>query len=139
MARLAPLLLAPWLAFAPTVPAALADDMSDTLSGYLDFASYTEGVIMAEQITADLMAQITLVDTRSAELFDQGSLDGAIHVEWREIVARLDDLPTAGLVVLFCDHSVLSSQAMLMARLLDRQNVLVLQGGMAAWQKVHGG
>jgi rhodanese-related sulfurtransferase len=137
MTRLAPLLLAHLLAFAPALPTH-AEDMSDILSGYLDFASYTEGVILAEQITPDLMGQITLVDTRNAELFAQGSLEGAIHIEWRDVVARLDELPTSGLVVLFCDHSVLSSQAMLMARLLDRQNVLVLQGGMNAWQRVHG-
>jgi rhodanese-related sulfurtransferase len=111
-----------------------ADPVRDAIEGYLDFATPVEGVIMAEQLTEDLLAQVLFIDTRSAEAFAQDSIDGAIHLEWRDVGARFEDIPETGLVVMYCDTAVLSSQAMFAARLMGRSNVLVLQGGLAAWR-----
>lgn len=117
---------------------ALASDLADDLGEYLDFASYTEGVIMVEQLTPDILPDVTFVDTRNAEEFAADGIAGALHIEWRETLARLEEMPASGMVVVYCNTSVLSTQAMLVARLMGRSNVLVLQGGLAAWRAEHG-
>jgi len=111
-----------------------ASDLADDIAGYLDFAGYTEGVVQPEQLTADILPGVTFVDVRSAEEYAADAIDGAIHIEWRQVVARADELPASGMVVMYCNTAILSSQAMLVARLMGHDNVLVLQGGRAAFQ-----
>lgn len=111
-----------------------ADDLADEIGGYLDFAGYTEGVIQPEQLTADILPGVTFVDVRAADEFAADAIDGAVNIEWRQVAARADELPETGLVVMYCNTAVLSSQAMLVARLMGHENVLVLQGGRAAFQ-----
>jgi rhodanese-related sulfurtransferase len=122
------------LAFGLCAAPAAASDLADEIGGYLDFAGYTEGVIQPEQLTADILPGVTFVDVRAADEFAADAIDGAINIEWREIVARAEDLPESGFVVVYCNTAVLSSQAMLVARLMGHENVLVLQGGRAAFQ-----
>ena len=112
---------------------AQADPVRDAIGGYMDFATPSEGIILPEQLTPDLIGQVTFFDTRSAVAYDAGHIDGARHLEWREIAARLDEVPETGMVVFYCDTGVLSAQATFAARLMGRANVLVLQGGLAAW------
>jgi len=125
-------------AFALLTSPVLANDLADDLGEYLDFASYTEGVIMVEQLTPDILPDVTFIDTRNAAEFAEGGIEGALHIEWRETLARLDEMPASGMVVVYCNTSVLSTQAMLVARLMGRTNVLVLQGGLSAWRAEHG-
>ncbi|TVP69596.1 MAG: rhodanese-like domain-containing protein [Rhodobacteraceae bacterium] len=119
--------------------AASASDLADEFGAYLDFAGYTEGVIMVEQLTEDILPDVTFVDTRNAAEFDADGIEGALNIEWRETLERLEELPQSGMVVVYCNTSVLSTQSMLIARMMGRSNVLVLQGGLAAWQEAHGG
>lgn len=114
-----------------------ASDLADDIGEYLDFAGYTEGVIMVEQLTPDILPGVTFIDTRNAAEFAEDGIEGALHIEWRETLERLDEMPQGGLVVVYCNTSVLSTQSMLIARLMGRTNVLVLQGGLAAWQAEH--
>lgn len=132
------LLAAATTALALMFSPALANDLADDLGEYLDFASYTEGVIMVEQLTPDILPDVTFVDTRNAEEFAADGIEGALHIEWRETLERLEEMPASGMVVVYCNTSVLSTQAMLVARLMGRSNVLVLQGGLAAWRAEHG-
>ncbi len=111
-----------------------ADDLAEAIIGYMDFAPYDAGVILADQITADLLPSVHFIDTRSEAEFAAGAIDGARHIEWREVPGRLDELPTDGLVVLYCNTGSLSAQAAFAARVMGRDNVVVLQGGITAWQ-----
>ena len=115
-----------------------ASDLADEIAGYLDFAGYTEGVIIPEQLTEDILPGVTFVDARSAAEFAEDGIEGALNIEWREIIDRMDELPEGGMVVVYCNTSVLSTQATLIARLLGRSNVLVLQGGLVAWNAHQG-
>lgn len=121
------------LALALSLPAH-ADPVREAIEDYLDFATYGEGVILPEQLTPDILGQVVFFDTRNAADYAAGHIEGARHLEWREIAARLDDVPETGMVVFYCDTAVLSSQAMFAARVMGRSNVLVLQGGLEAWQ-----
>lgn len=113
---------------------ARAQDLESALSEYLDFATEAEGIIAPAQLTTDLLPQVQFIDVRSAERFAANSIAGAIHIPWREVVARLDEVPQTGLAVFYCDTGAISAQAMFAARLMGRENALVLQGGRAAWQ-----
>lgn len=120
------------LAMAFAVPA-MAQDIGDEIIGYMDFATETQGIILPQQLTEDIFAQVTFIDTRSVEAFENSTIPGASHIEWRSVPARLDEVPETGMVVLFCNTGVRSSQAMFAARLMGRDNVLVLQGGYEGW------
>lgn len=112
---------------------AFAGELEDEILGYMDFATYEAGIIVPEQLTEDVFGSVLFVDTRDAEQFAAGSIPGAINIEWREVPGRLDDLPETGLVVLFCNTGSLSAQAAFAARVLGRENVLVLQTGRNGW------
>ncbi|SUZ30749.1 hypothetical protein ROE7235_00475 [Roseibaca ekhonensis] len=112
---------------------AQSQELEGALSEYLDFATEAEGIIAPAQLTADLLPQVQFIDVRNAAAFGTNPIAGAIHIPWREIVARLDEVPASGLAVLYCDTGAISAQAMFAARLMGRDNVLVLQGGRAGW------
>jgi rhodanese-related sulfurtransferase len=110
-----------------------ADELADEITGYMDFATYEAGIILPQQLTEDVFSSVTFVDTRDAEQFEAGTFPGAINIEWREIPARIEELPEDGMVVLFCNTGSLSAQATFAARLMGRENVLVLQSGRNGW------
>lgn len=113
--------------------AAPAQDLADEITSYMDFATETQGILLPQQVTQDIFDDITFVDTRSAESHATETIPGARHIEWREVPSRLAELPETGMVVLFCNTGVRSSQAMFAARLLGRENVFVLQSGYQGW------
>lgn len=110
-----------------------ADDLADEIIGYMDFATYEAGIILPQQLTEDVFSSVTFVDTRDEEQFVAGTIPNAINIEWREIPARIEELPEEGMVVLFCNTGSLSAQATFAARLMGRENVLVLQSGYRGW------
>ncbi|MGV6812076.1 MAG: rhodanese-like domain-containing protein [Brevirhabdus sp.] len=113
----------------------LASDLGDEITGYMDFATYEAGIILPQQLTEDVFSSVTFVDTRDAAQFEEGTIPGAVNIEWREVPSRLDELPEDGMVVLFCNTGSLSAQATFAARLMGRENVLVLQTGIQGWRE----
>ena len=83
----------------------------------------------------DIFESVSFIDTRTAEEFQQSSIPGATHIEWREVFERIDEVPTDGRVILFCNTGTLSAQAAFGLRVLGRENVLVLQTGYLGWQE----
>lgn len=110
-----------------------AGALEDEIIGYMDFATYESGIILPEQLTEDVFGSVHFVDTRDADQFAAGTIPSAVNIEWREIPARLDELPEDKMVVLFCNTGSLSAQATFAARVLGRENVLVLQSGHRGW------
>ncbi|WP_298675889.1 rhodanese-like domain-containing protein [uncultured Lentibacter sp.] len=123
-----------WLALSAPV---LAEDtaVAEAVQGYMDFATYEQGIILPQQIDAEVFAAATFIDTRDAAQFAQGHIAGARHIEWREVPARLGELPQSGMVIFYCNTGSLSAQATFAARLLGHENVLVLQSGYTGWQE----
>ena len=116
---------------------ALAEDaaVADAITDYMDFATYESGIILPQQLDKDVFGAATFVDTRSADQFEAGHIPGATHIEWREVPGRIDELPESGLVILYCNTGSLSAQATFAARLMGRENVVVLQSGFTGWQE----
>src|SRR6056297_902092 len=112
---------------------ARAGELEDEIIGYMDFATETAGIILPQQLTRDVWPGVHFIDTRSLEDFESGTIPGAVHIEWREVPGRLEEIPEKGMVVLFCNTGVRSSQATFAARVMGRENVVVMQFGYDGW------
>lgn len=74
------------------------------------FSDFQAGIISPQQIEPDIFEKLVFIDTRQGEAFAQNTIPGAIHIEWREVLERQDEIPTDRKVVLFCNTGVLSAQ-----------------------------
>lgn len=122
-------------------PAAHADNKAiaiDEMAGYLEFVDYGGGVIFAEQIPKDEWPRMVVIDARDAGQFAKGHIPGAIHMDWRQVLARRSEIPKDKPVLIYCNTGSLSAQAGFALRVAGWENVRILQGGMAEW-KAKGG
>jgi len=130
-------LAATTLAFAP---AAWADQAAavNEMEGYLEFVDYGGATIFPQQIPKDEWKKMFVIDARDKGQFDKGHIPGAHHIEWRQVLARRNEIPKDKPVLIYCNQGTLSAQAGLALRLAGYENVRILQGGMSEW-KARGG
>jgi rhodanese-related sulfurtransferase len=114
-----------------------SDEVAEAMEGCASFAAYDAGIIIPAQVTDDVFDSFTFIDTRSADDFEAGTIEGAVHIEWREVFSRLDEIPKDRKTILFCNTGALSAQAAFGLRVLGYENVLILQGGYTDWVAVH--
>lgn len=114
----------------------LAEDSPalEAVQEYLDFAEYSDGAIMPEQLASIDSQDIVFVDVRNAERFAAGHIPDAINIEWRQILERQDEVPADKPVVLYCDTGLSSSRAYMTLKLAGRENIKVLRGGYLMWK-----
>lgn len=132
------LVLAAMLAFQITASPLQAQDREaavEAMQDYLMFAEYEAGIILPQQIDEAVFNAVLFVDTRDAEQYEAGTIPGAVHIEWREVLDRIDEIPEDQKTVLFCNTGSLSSQAAFALRVAGRENVVVLQTGFTGWQQ----
>ncbi len=115
-------------------PALAHEDVIDAMQEYMEFSPYEAGIIVPQQITEDVFGDVLFVDTRDAGQFEQSTIPGAINIEWRDVLGRIDEIHTDKKVILFCNTGSLSSQAAFALRVAGRENVLLLQTGFIGWQ-----
>ena len=133
--RLAPVLaLALGLAM-PTGAALANEDAVEAMQEYLMFSEYEAGIILPQQIDRDVFESVLFVDTRNDAQFEAETIPGAVHIEWREVLDRIDEIPEQQKVVVFCNTGSLSAQAAFALRVAGRTNVVVLQGGLTGWKE----
>jgi rhodanese-related sulfurtransferase len=111
------------------------DATSEAMQEYMDFANYDAGIIVPEQISEEIFNNVQFVDTRDAEQFEAGTIPGAVNTEWRQVLARRDEIPTDRKVILFCNTGSLSARAAFALRVAGMDNVLVLQTGLRGWAR----
>lgn len=129
-------LLAALVVMAATMTAVRAENPAvEAMQEYLEFATYDAGIIVPQQLTKEIFESVVFIDTRSEEQFGKEAIPGARHIEWREVLGRIDEIPTDKKVVLYCNTGSLSAQAAFALRVAGRTNVLVLQGGIEGWRK----
>jgi rhodanese-related sulfurtransferase len=137
------LTLAGFVMFVAVMPVALtsptlanaSEDVVEAMGEYLMFQDYLSGVIRPEQIDQSIFEAVVFIDTRTSDQFEAGSIPGALHIEWREVIERIDEIPQDQKTILFCNTGVLSAQAVFALRVAGFENVLVLQGGYQGWQE----
>ena len=117
-------------------PTAHADNKAiatDEMEAYLEFVDYGGGVIFAEQIPKDEWPKMVLIDARDPAQFAKGHIPGAIHMDWRQVLAKRSTIPKNKPVLIYCNTGSLSAQAGVALRVAGWENVRILQGGMAEW------
>jgi rhodanese-related sulfurtransferase len=75
------------------------------------------------------------VDARDVKQFADSTIPGAVNIEWREVLDRIEDIPKDRMTILFCNTGSLSAQAAFALRVAGRSNVVVMQTGFTGWQK----
>jgi rhodanese-related sulfurtransferase len=106
----------------------------DEMEAYLEFVDYGGGVIFAEQIPADEWKKMFVIDARDAAQFAKGHIPGAIHMDWRTVLAQRHTIPKDKPVLIYCNTGSLSAQAGFALRVAGWDNLRILQGGMQEWQ-----
>ena len=114
----------------PTV----ADEAAvEAMAEYLMFQEYESGIILPQQIDQSVFEAVTFIDTRDLEQFEKQTIPGAIHIEWRQVLERMDEIPTEKKVIMFCNTGSLSAQAAFALRVAGFDNVVVMQSGLLGW------
>ncbi|MAM39777.1 MAG: sulfurtransferase [Erythrobacter sp.] len=116
-------------------PAFANDDAIEAMQEYMMFSEYEAGIILPQQIDQEVFESVLFVDTRDAEQFAAATIPGAVNIEWREVLDRIDEIPTDRKTILFCNTGSLSAQAAFALRVAGRDNVVVLQTGFTGWQQ----
>ena len=130
------LLAAATVALGVHVAPALAQDAAiDAMQEYMMFSEYESGIILPQQIDREVFETALFVDTRDAGQFEEGTIPGAVNIEWREVLDRIDEIPKDRMTILFCNTGSLSAQAAFALRVAGRSNVLVMQTGINGWQQ----
>lgn len=106
----------------------------EALEAYLDFVDYGGGVMLAQQLTREDWPRYLFIDARDAGQYAREHIPGAIHIEWRRVLAERNRIPRDRPVLLYCNTGSLSAQAALALRVAGWDNVRVLQGGLEAWK-----
>ena len=107
----------------------------EPMQDYFDFVPFSGGAITQQQLVNFDQNTVQYIDTRQKDRFDASHIKGAINIEWREVLARRDDVSKSKIVVLYCDTGILSSKAHLALSVIGYENVRVLFGGYDAWNK----
>ena len=105
----------------------------EAMGEYLMFQEYESGIILPQQIDQSVFDAVTWIDTRDSEQFDKQTIPGAIHIEWRQVIERMDEIPTDRKVIVFCNTGSLSAQAAFALRVVGFDNVVVMQSGFSGW------
>lgn len=122
--------------FTFNISAAVANkEAIEAMNDYMAFQEYESGIMVPQQIDQVVFDASTFIDTRDAEQFAEATIPGAINIEWRQVLERIDEIPDSGKVILFCNTGSLSAQATFALRVAGRENVVVLQSGFLGWQK----
>jgi rhodanese-related sulfurtransferase len=99
------------------------------------FSEYEAGIILPQQIDQTVFESALFVGTRDAGQFAEGTIPGAVNIEWREVLDRIDEIPEDRMSILFCNTGILSAQAAFALRVAGRSNVVLLQSGLGGWQQ----
>lgn len=129
-----PFLLSAALSLGLSAPA-LAQDAIEAMQEYLMFAEYEAGILLPRQIDQTVFQSALFIDTRDAAQYAEATIPGAVNIEWRQVLDRIEEIPSDRMTILFCNTGSLSAQAVFALRVAGRGNVLVLQGGITEWRQ----
>lgn len=120
---------------------ARADDTPaaiNAMEAYLEFVDYGGATIFPEQIPKEDWKRFFVIDARDKDQFAKEHIQDAKNIEWRQILAKRDEIPKDKPVLIYCNSGTLSAQAGFALRVAGYENVRILQGGFSEW-KAKGG
>jgi 3-mercaptopyruvate sulfurtransferase SseA len=77
------------------------EDLGEAIEEYLEFTEYGSSIILPEQIPAEDWPGILVIDARDAVQFEAEHIPGAVNIEWREAVARRNEIPRDQPVIIY--------------------------------------
>lgn len=89
-------------------PAAAESPAIEAMQDYMEFSPYEAGIIVPQQLSKEIFDSVVFIDTRDAAQFATGSIRGARDIKWREVLSRINEIPTEKKVILFCNTGSLS-------------------------------
>ncbi len=131
------LILSSTLSLSPSVHAD-EDAAVKAMEDYLEFVDYTGGTILPRQIAKEDWKDYHVIDTRDAGQYEKDHIPGAVNIDWRQVLARRNELPKGKMILLYCNGGTLSAQAAFALKVAGVENVLILQGGFDQWKKEGG-
>ena len=134
--KLKQLLLATSVALSINAAPIMAQEAAiEAMQEYMMFSEYESGIILPQQLDQTVFETALFVDTRDAGQFAEGTIPGAVNIEWREVLDRIDEIPEDRMTIVFCNTGSLSAQAAFALRVAGRSNVVVMQTGFSGWQQ----
>jgi len=64
-------------------PALARDAAIDAMQDYMVFSEHEAGITLPQRIDQTVFETALFVDTRDAGQFDEGTIPGAVNIEWR--------------------------------------------------------
>ncbi len=119
-----------------------AEDRFDLLIRYMeeeaDFvnAPDTPFFINAPEVYANLKKNYLVIDIRSREDYENGHIEGSVHVPPNRIIAYLEEeihAPGFERIVLVCPAGYESAYVAMAARYLGYSNVFPMRNGLSSW------
>jgi|GEM_PF-7030580 len=89
----------------PTLQSIISTPEAEGTATALAFATETGGLertSLQELKTLQAANDVTIIDVRSADLYDDRHIKGALSIPELEIMSRLTEVPKEGNVVLYC-------------------------------------
>lgn len=126
--------LASLLMFSAPVRAQVNGAVIEEMESYLAFSEYGGGVVLPEQLSPEDWSRQLIIDARDEAQYAKGHIPGAMHLEWRQVLAKRNNIPRDRPVLLYCNTGSLSAQAAFALRVAGWDQVRVLQGGLQAWK-----
>lgn len=134
--KLKQLLLATSVALSINAAPIMAQEAAiEAMQEYMMFSEYESGIILPQQLDQTVFETALFVDTRDAGQFAEGTIPGAVNIEWREVLDRIEEIPEDRMTIVFCNTGSLSAQAAFALRVAGRSNVVVMQTGFSGWQQ----
>lgn len=98
---------------------------------YLEFTERKAGIITPQQLNQIDLSSVYLLNVNAENQYNEGmSLPGSTHMDWRDVLKRIDELPRDKTIVVYCNTMLYSSRAQLLLKIDGLDNILLLQGGL---------
>lgn len=96
-------------------------------------------IITADQLKREI-DDVTLVDVREPEEYEESRIEGCTLIPLGEITQRAEkELHKSANIVLYCAHGMRSMQALMALKQMGYEKLRSLEGGIAAWLEIQSG
>ncbi len=97
------------------------------------FNQGTNYIVQPEELDEAMEDDLTIIDIRNQEVYDEGHIEGAEFIPWADLAERFDDIPQDKPVYVVCFSGQTAGQAVFNLR-MNGVEAYSLYRGMAGWE-----
>ena len=109
-----------------SLPTVSDEEAVEAMAEYLMFQEYESGIFCPTR-SINLFSRLSHSSIPDLEQFEKQTIPGAIHIEWRQVLERMNEIPTENKVIVFYNTDSRSAQAAFALRDAGFDNVVVMQ------------